>query len=60
MIIKTIINKKVGKKVEITKHEENRYSIKYYEYFKNGGWKSYMPAEYCDKDYIKFNFGIEL
>jgi hypothetical protein len=60
MIIKTIINEQFGKKWEITKHEENRYSIKYYEYFKNCGWKSYMPVEYCDKDYIEYIFDIKL
>lgn len=33
MIVKTIVDEKVGKKWEIVKHEEDRYSVNYYEYF---------------------------
>lgn len=61
MIIKTIINEKVGKKWEIIKHEDDKYSVNYYEYFSNGGWKLYKrPIEYYDKDCIEYIFEIKL
>jgi hypothetical protein len=40
---------------------DNKYSVNYYEYFSNGGWKLYKrPIEYYDKDYIEYIFEIKL
>lgn len=61
MIVKTIINEEEGRKWEIIKHEEDRYSYNYYEYFKATGWRLYdMPRKYYSKDVIEFEFNLKL
>jgi hypothetical protein len=61
MIVKTIIDEKVGKKWEIVKHEEDRYSVNYYEYFEKCGWKLFKSqTEYYDKDCLEYLFEIKL
>lgn len=59
MIVKTIVNEADGCKWEIIKHEENRYSIDYYEYFQQLGWKKFEESKrYYTKDCIEWEFDI--
>ena len=61
MIVRTIIDEKIGKKWEIVKHEEDKYSVNYYEYFEKGGWELFKrPIEYYDKDCLEYLFDIKL
>lgn len=60
MVVKTVVDEDAGRKWEIRKHEENRYSVAYYEYFKQIGWRRYNMSrvpEYCDKATIEDWFG---
>lgn len=57
MIVKKIIDNENGKRWDIIKHEENRYSVNYYEYFQATGWRQYkMPKEYLTKECVEFEF----
>lgn len=61
MVVKTIVDNEVGRKWEIIKHEEDRYSYNYYEFFKALGWKKISnEIEYYSKDAIEFEFGMEV
>lgn len=56
MVVKTITDSKSGRKWEIIKHEEDRYSVKYYEFFQSIGWRLTATDRYCTKDCVEFRF----
>lgn len=59
MLIKTITDKTNGKKWEIYKKSNNEYFYKYYEFFKQIGWKpTGKTSEYFTKDAIEWEFDI--
>lgn len=49
MLVKTIVDNESGRKWEIVKHEADRYSVKYYEFFQSIGWR----LTTTDRDYSK-------
>lgn len=57
MVVKTIVDEENGRKWEIIKHAENRYSVKYYEFFRSIGWR-FISADryYYTKDCIEWKF----
>jgi hypothetical protein len=64
MLIRTIIDNKDGRKWEIYKKSDNEYFYKYYEYFKQCGWRltgkqtgDYING-YLTKDCIEWQFNI--
>jgi hypothetical protein len=65
MLIKTITDKANGKKWEIFKKSNNEYFYKYYEFFKQIGWKltgregDHING-YLTKDCIEWNFDITI
>lgn len=56
MIVKTITDSENGRKWEIIKHETDRYSVKYYEYFKATGWRLTATDNDYTKDCIEWEF----
>lgn len=45
----------------ITQNENGLYDVEYFEYFKNGGWRSYGNKETnYTKEAIEWDFDIEL
>lgn len=63
MLIKTIIDKDSGRKWEIYKKSDNEYFYKYYEFFKQFGWrftgrKGDHNNGYLTKDCIEYDFDI--
>lgn len=61
MVVKTIVDNEKGRKWEIIKHGEDRYSYNYYEFLKTIGWKKMSnETEYCSKDIIEFEFDIKV
>ena len=64
MLIKTIEDKESGRKWEIFKQTDNRYYIKYYEYYSNCGWKLIQDGnrvnDYYSKDCIEYQFDIAI
>lgn len=60
MLIRTIENKKSGRKWEIYKNGEDNYSYKYFEFFQCCGWRQYGSEENYTKDAIEWEFDIEI
>lgn len=60
MIVQTIIDTENGRKWEIFKHTENRYSYKYYEYFQALGWHLTGMETNMTKDCIELDFEIKV
>jgi len=63
MLIRTITDNENGRKWEIFKKSDNEYFYKYYEYFKQIGWKLTGRTGdhingYLTKDYIQWDFDI--
>lgn len=57
MVVKQMIDQNNGRRWDIIKHEEDRYSVNYYEYFQTLGWKLYkFPKEYYTKVGIELEF----
>lgn len=63
MLIRTITDEENGRKWEIHKKQDNEYFYKYFEYFKQCGWR--LTARdgdhikgYLTKDLIQWEFGI--
>ncbi|MDA8223893.1 MAG: hypothetical protein M0Z35_19810 [Desulfitobacterium hafniense] len=63
MLIRTITDKENGRKWEIYKKQDNEYFYKYFEYFKQCGWRltgregDHING-YMTKDLIQWEFGI--
>lgn len=63
MLVKTLVDEQNGRKWEIYKKSDNQYFYKYYEFFKQVGWK-FTGGEgdhlngYLSKDCIQWQFGI--
>lgn len=61
MLVKEIIDTKLGKKWEIYKKDENEYFYKYYEFYQACGWHfifqdgdeymGYYPKESVEEDF---------
>ena len=60
MAIKIIEDKDSGKKWEIYKKSATDYFYKYYEYFKNIGWKLMGISENYSKEAIEWELETEL
>ena len=64
MLVKQIIDNETGRRWDIIKHEENRYSVKYYEFFSSTGWRltktdrNFSEPDYYSKDLIEYMFEI--
>ena len=56
MLVKTITDNKNGRQGEIIKHEADRYSVKYYEFFRSVGWKLTATERDYTKDCIEWEF----
>lgn len=56
MVVKTFVDEENGRKWEIIKHEENRYSVKYYEFFRALGWRLISTDRNYTKDCIELEF----
>lgn len=66
MLIRTIENKENGTKWEIYKKEENKYFLKYYEFFQSCGWRftfqdgGNKQGFYYSKEDIEYDFDIKI
>lgn len=60
MLIKTIIDNKNGKKWEIFKDSDNKYSYKYYEFYQTIGWRIIFKEANYSKDAIEWEFNIQI
>lgn len=61
MLIKTITDETNGKKWEIFKKSDNEYFYKYYEFFKQTGWRlTRRVSEYYTKDCIEWELDITI
>lgn len=65
MLIKTITDKQEGRKWEIYKKSDNEYFYKYYEFFKQTGWRLTCREGdningYLTKDVVEWEFDIKL
>jgi hypothetical protein len=56
MLVKTIADNENGRKWEIIKHEADRYSVNYYEFFRSIGWKLTATERDYTKDCIEWEF----
>lgn len=56
MIVKIITDTENGRKWEIIKHGENRYDVKYYEFFQSIGWRLTATDRGYIKDCVEFEF----
>lgn len=65
MLIRTITDKQEGKRWEIYKKSDNEYFYKYYEFFKQTGWRltgregDHING-YLTRDVIEWEFDIKL
>ena len=65
MLVRTITDSENGRKWEIYKKSENSYYYKYYEFFKQIGWRLTGTAGnnrdgYFTKDCIEWDFDISI
>lgn len=66
MLVRTIEDKENGTKWEIYKKEENKYFIKYYEFYQSCGWRflfqdgGHKQGFYHTKESIEFEFDIKI
>lgn len=58
-IVKTIVDKKIGRKWEIYE-KDGKYAYLYYEYFTRTGWEFITGEDFCGKDFMEWHFKIEL
>ena len=65
MLIRTILDEQNGRKWEVFKKSDNQYFYKYYEYFKQCGWRytgrtgDHIKG-YLTKDCIQWEFDISI
>jgi hypothetical protein len=60
MLIKTITDETNGRKWEIFKKSDNEYFYKYYEFFKQTGWRKITEEKNFTKDAIEWDLDIVL
>lgn len=62
MLVKTVIDNENGKKWEINKVDNDRYTVTYSEFFQSIGWKEINigPVEYWSKEAIEYEFDCEV
>lgn len=60
MLVKVLEDKENGRKWEIYKDGENDYSYRYYEYFKECGWRKYGEDKNYSKEAIEWEFDIKV
>lgn len=60
MTVKTITENKIGRKWEIIKNNDNLYSVNYYEFFKDIGWRLTGTDDGYTKDAVEWEYDVEL
>ena len=60
MLVRTITDSENGRKWEIYKKSDNEYYYKYYEFFKQIGWRLTGTSEHMSKDCIEWDFDISI
>lgn len=60
MVVRVVSDDENGRKWEIIKHEYDRYSVKYYEYYKMIGWRCLGTDRNISKDCIEFEFNTKV
>lgn len=60
MLIKTICDNENGRKWEIFKKSDNEYYYKYYEFFRQIGWRLTGITENLTRNCIEWDFDISI
>ncbi len=56
MVVKSIVDQECGKRWDIIKHEPDRYSVNYYEFYHVIGWRLVGTDRDLSKDCIELEF----
>lgn len=60
MLVKTITDNESGRKWEISKIDDDTYSVAFFEFYKSTGWRRVSSPELYSKDAVEWEFDIEV
>lgn len=60
MTVKTIVDNENGRKWEISKIDDDTYSVAYFEFFQSIGWRRLFAPERYSKDAVELEFDTKV
>ena len=60
MLVKTIVDNESGRKWEISKIDDDTYSVAYFEFSQPIGWRRLFAPELYSKDAVEWEFDIKV
>lgn len=60
MVVHEVVNESEGRKWQVVKCGEGRYSVSYFEFYQAIGWRCLCVEENWSKGAVEFEFGVSV